>query len=72
MKLDDVTIEVAAKNGRDQRLVVVRWGDLEFRDTFNTDSRTSRNRFIKAFADEIQVDEAELVGLETRLYHNHY
>jgi len=61
-------IEVATARRQLQRLVVASRGEIEHRDRFNTDSSTSRERFIKTLAAKIGIERDTLALLvETQL-----
>lgn len=57
MSRDDYRIDVAAMNGRPQRLVTLdRKGGSSFRDHINPDSARSRKNFVRAAATRFEVD----------------
>jgi len=62
-------IEVGPINGRSLRTVSVKQGDLQYRDSLNTDSAQARQRFIKGAAKKFGVDAKELEALDDELIH---
>ena len=64
IRLNIISLSVAPKNGRVRRLVIARCGEAEVcRDTFDTDNRASREKFIKHLATKSSVDEVALLGV---------
>lgn len=61
---EPLKIEVApVRRGESQRLVVAIRGDVEHRDRINTDSSTSRDRFIKKLATKLGIERDVLTSL---------
>jgi hypothetical protein len=61
---EPLKIEVSPKGwGEPQRLIVATRGELEHRDRINTDSSTSRERFIKKLATKIGIEQVVLAPL---------
>jgi DNA primase len=58
-----LVLEVSPAGREPQRLVVAKRGDMEHRDRINTDSSTSRDRFIKKLAEKLDIDRAVLALL---------
>jgi hypothetical protein len=63
----DIQVHVAARDGKPQRLVVVSVDDTEHRDNINTDSATSRRRFVGDFAKKLRAEPASLGHLESQI-----
>jgi hypothetical protein len=53
---EPLKLEVSPAGREPQRLVVAVRGEIEHRDWINTDSSTSRDRFIKKLANKIGVE----------------
>ncbi len=62
-KGDPLKIEVSPAGREPQRLVVATRGELEHRDRLNTDSSTSRERFIKKLAAKLGIERDVLAPL---------
>jgi hypothetical protein len=62
-----VLLFVAPSNGRPQRIVEARAGEVVYRDTFDPNSATSRRRFVSALAEKLAVDAAELVAVDEQI-----
>lgn len=60
---DPLKLEVKPVGGTSQRVVVAIRGDVEHRDRINTDSSTSRERFIKKLAKKVGIAEETLAPL---------
>lgn len=60
---DPLKIEVSPAGRQPQRLVVASRGEIEHRDRINTDSSTSRERFIKKLATKIGIERDVLAPL---------
>jgi hypothetical protein len=60
---EPIKLEVSPAGREPQRLVVAIRGDMEHRDRINTDSSTSRERFIKKLATKIGVERDALAPL---------
>ena len=59
---EPIVLEISPPSGKGQRLVVARRGDEEYRDNFNTNSGTSRDRWVKRVAKRWTIDETELAS----------
>jgi hypothetical protein len=57
-----IVLEISPPTGKGQRLVIARRGDEEYRDNFNTNSGTSRDRWVKRVAKRWTIDEGELAS----------
>ncbi len=64
---EPVKLEVYPAAGRPQRLVVATRGEIEHRDRFDTDSNTSRGRFIKKLSAKLGVERLTLAPLDPQL-----
>lgn len=65
MNTGEYDVDVAATNGRPQRLVCVESADgTTFRDQVNTNSATSRRQFIRRVADKFNTDEQDFEWLD--------
>jgi hypothetical protein len=64
MSATDFLIDVAARGRKPQRLVIVRYGQCEHRDRIDTDSATSRGRFVAALAAKANLAEADQAELD--------
>jgi hypothetical protein len=60
---EPLLLEVSPAGREPQRLVVAKHGELEHRDRINTDSSTSRDRFIKKLAEKLGIERAVLSPL---------
>jgi hypothetical protein len=70
MSGEEFHVEVAACNGRPQRLVSVRRSDgVELRDTLDTNSSISRSRLIGKAAKRFAIEAAEFGWLEDEVVH---
>jgi hypothetical protein len=68
MSRADFSVEVAARNGRPQRLVSVKRHDgFEFRDTIDTNSSFSRTRLIAGVSKKLGIDITELDWLHDEI-----
>jgi hypothetical protein len=59
---EPLILEVSPAGREPQRLVIAKRGELEHRDRINTDSSTSRDRFVKKLAGKLGVDRAMLAA----------
>jgi hypothetical protein len=62
-----VLLTVAPVNGKPQRIVEARVGELVYRDNLDTNSARSRQRFIEALAAKLKIEPAELAELDVDL-----
>lgn len=60
---EPIKVEVSPAGRKPQRLVVAKRGEVEHRDRINTDSSTSREKFLKKLATKINVEREALVPL---------
>jgi DNA primase len=57
---EPLTLTVFPPDGRRQHLIIVRRGDFEFRDQFNVNNSTSRDRFLRKLTAKLGVSPDEL------------
>ncbi|MCC7086399.1 MAG: hypothetical protein IT427_15470 [Pirellulales bacterium] len=67
MSIPAIMLSVAPSNGKPQRIVESRAGEVVYRDSFDPNSAASRRRFIAALANKLAVDPAELGAVDGQI-----